>query len=259
MSENRKEERIETELKTLVQVKESNEETWKEIITVTTYSRSGASFMLSRPCTTGRLVALVLPLPPPMRAYDEFDDVYPVMGLVQYCCKSTVEGADFYNVGVAFIGKRLPESYRTDPRQSYRIIGMSKDGLWKIKEAETKFTNRNRPRYWLDLDVAITLIKKDRRSTYKENCVTQNIGECGASIFCSLEAEVGDKVKFACKALDFHTIAIVRNRKAPPEGKMTLHVEFVDDQVPMENIFFIQMARETGKMSADDLITPDVE
>lgn len=243
MSENRKEERVETGLRTLVQVKESNEETWKEIITVTTVSRSGASFMLSRPCTVGQLAALVLPMPTELRAYDEFDDVYPVMGLVQYCNKSTIDGADVYNVGVAFIGKRLPESYRTDPRQSYRIIGMSKDGLWKIKEAETKFSNRSRPRYWLKLDVTITLIGKERQSTYKEHSVTQNIGERGASVFCSLEAKVGEKVKFGCKALDFHTIAFVRNRKEVANATPTLHLEFVDEQIPMEKIFFYQMAK----------------
>jgi PilZ domain len=243
MSENRNEERVETGLKTLVQVKESNEETWKEIITVTTVSRSGASFMLSRPCTVGQLAAIVLPMPPELRAYDKDEKVYPVLGLVQYCNKSTIDDTDVYHVGVAFIGKRLPDSYRADPRQSYRITGMGKNGLWTIQEAETQFTKRSRPRYWMTLDVTISLIKKEKQSTKKEDTVTQNIGERGASVFCSLEVEIGEKVKFGCKDLDFHTIAVVRNRKELADDRTTLHLEFVDDQIPIEKIFFYQMSK----------------
>ena len=237
ISENRQAARVPVELKTVVQVKESDEETWKEVITVTTISRSGASFMLSRPCAVAKLVALVLPMPPELRAYDHHAEVYPVMGLVQYCNESTVDDVTKYHVGVAFIGKQVPDSYKADPRQSYMISGMDAEGLWRITEAESTFKTRGHSRFWLAIDVSLTLIGKEKGNTVKEDAVTQNVSARGASVKCSLQAVAGDKVKFACKALDFYAIALVRNRKQPADAPATLHLEFIDDQFPIDKIY----------------------
>ena len=74
-SENRRVPRVSTELKTIVQVKESLEESWKEITAVTTVSRNGAGFTLSRKCEVGRLVSLVLPMPDELRAYNRSEEL----------------------------------------------------------------------------------------------------------------------------------------------------------------------------------------
>ena len=60
----RTQKRVPTELQTIVQVKEADGETWKEVVRVTTVSRNGAGFSLTRPCVVGRLITLVLPLDP---------------------------------------------------------------------------------------------------------------------------------------------------------------------------------------------------
>ena len=236
--ENRKVKRTQTELKTIVQVKESNEEAWKEVTKVTTVSRNGAGFNLTRECKVGRLVMLVLPLPVLLRAYDVDTELYPVVGLVQYCNPVNLDGEDLFHIGVAFVGKQIPESYKADPQQSYRISGMNDDGLWNITESKTPFRNRKDARFCVPLEVTVSLLKSKKQSVSKETTVTKNISASGVSVPCSLEANVGDRVKFASKEHDFYALAVVRNRKEGSGGPPTLHLEFVENKFPMEKILF---------------------
>jgi len=229
-------ERVPTELKTIVQVKESDAESWKEVTRVATISRSGAGFTLPRPCTVGRLVTLVMPLDPDLRAYDHDKELYPVMGLVQYCNEGLVDGQRVYHVGVGFIGKQIPDSFKADPSQSYRISGMTQDGLWEVAEAESQFKNRKKPRYWVTIPVTISLLQKAGQAIDKEETFTKNVGSGGVSVSCTLVAGVGDKVKFACRELDFYAVALVRNRKAAKGEIPTLHLEFLDSELPIEKV-----------------------
>ena len=238
--ENRRVERESTQLKTIVQVKENDTETWKEVTRVTTVSRNGAGFSLARPVVVGRLVTLVMPLDKELRAYDVDNEVYPVMGLVQYCNAGMIDGASVFHVGVGFIGKQIPPSFKANPTQSYRISGMGKDGLWTITEAASQFKDRRHPRYWISLEVTLTLLQKEKKDTNrdgnKETTVTQNIAASGVSVRSDLDAQAGDKVKFACKSLDFYSIAVVRNRKVKDGKETTLHLEFIDNAFPVEKI-----------------------
>ena len=243
--ENRRVERSDLELKTIVQVKESDSDTWKEVTKVTTVSRNGAGFSLPRSVGVGRLVTLVMPLDPNLRAYDQDKELYPVLGLVQYCNKGLVDGQTVFHVGVGFVGKNVPESFKADPNQSYRISGMKKDGLWEITEAESQFKNRKQPRYWISLPVTISLLQRAEQPVAREDTYTQNIGVGGVSVPCTLTAGVGDKVKFACKELDFYAVAIVRNRKTPANESPTLHLEFVDAELPVDKI----IASRTAQLS----------
>jgi hypothetical protein len=228
--------RTDAELKTIVQVKENNSEAWKEVTRVTTVSRNGAGFSLPRPVAVGRLVTLVLPLDPTLRAYDEDKELYPVLGLVQYCNKGIVDGVEIYHVGVGFVGKNMPESYKADPTQNYRISGMRKDGLWEITEAESQFKNRKTPRYWMAMPVTISLLQKAGQPVTREDTYTKNISSGGISVACSLMAGVGDKVKVACRELDFYAVAIVRGRKVSPKEVPTLHLQFVDAELPIAKV-----------------------
>ena len=236
VSENRTEQRVPTTLRTVVQVKDRNGENWKEVADVTTVSRNGAGFSLTRPCSVGRLITLVMPLQPELRAYDHDSEVYPVLGIVQYCNAATVGGKTVYHVGVGFVGKRVPESFKTDPEQSYRINGMTKEGLWEISEADSQFKNRKQPRYWISFGLTISLIQKVEKSIAKEVTFTKNIGAGGVSVSSTLFANVGDKVKVACKELDFYAIAVVRNRKTTEDETPTLHLEFLDAKFPIEKV-----------------------
>lgn len=236
VADGRTAERVPTELQTIVQVREDDGEVWKEVVKVTTVSRNGAGFSLSRPCVVGRLITLVMPLDPELRAYDHDREVYPVMGIVQHCNPATVDGAKVYHVGAGFIGKNVPESFKTDPTQNYRIAGMTTDGLWRVTETESQFKKRRQPRYWIGIPATVSLLKKAENSGAKEETYTINIAAGGVSVVCRLAASVGEKVKFACPSANFYAVAIVRNRKQPKGELPTLHLEFVDAQFPVERV-----------------------
>ena len=184
----------------------------------------------------GRLIRLVIPMPPELRAYDLTEEFYPIMGVVQYCNKEENENGDLYHVGVALIGKKVPASYFENPLQSYRINGMSEDGLWNVTEADKPFKARRHPRFRTELDVTVTLLQKEEKTVAKETTVTQDVGASGASVVCSLNAKVGDKVKFACKALNFYTIAHVRNLRQDVGQVTTMHLEFVESRFPVDKL-----------------------
>ncbi len=229
-------ERVPAELKTIVQVKEGDGETWKEVTRVTTVSKNGAGFSLPRPCVVGRLVTLVMPLDPELRAYDLDRELYPVMGIVQHCNAATVDGVTVYHVGVGFIGKEVPQSFKDDPSQNYRIAGMTTEGLWKVTEAESQFKKRRQPRYWIGIGVTVSTLQRAGSSGQKEETHTINIAAGGVSVVSTLPAAIGDKVKFACQRINFYAIAIVRNRKVRKDELPTLHLEFVDAHFPVDKV-----------------------
>lgn len=232
--------RVPADLRAVVQIKEHDGSTWKEYADISTVSRNGAGFSLSRPCSVGRLITMVLPMPREFRAYDEDKDLYPVMALVQYCNEGMADGKKVFHVGAGFIGKNIPESFKADPTQNYRITGMNRDGLWDITETGRQFQNRKNPRYWVSLPVSVSLIQKEDKSITREETFTKNVGTGGASIATSLNASVGDKMKFACKEINFYAMGVVRN--IIPGDTATVHLEFLEDEFPIEKVIRMQSA-----------------
>jgi hypothetical protein len=228
-------ERLVSSLKAIVQVKETNETIWKEVTKVTTVSRNGVGFSLSRPCTVGRLVNLILPMPVEYRAHDLNEELYNVIGIIQYCNAGKSGGERIYHIGVGLVGPQVPESFRSDPRQNYRITGMQPNGLWSITEAASQFKVRKNPRYFITLPTTIGLIHRDD-AVKSEDTFTRNVSLAGASVTTSLSVRVGEKVRFACPALDFYAIAVVRNFIRDSEQTSTLHLEFDGRQFPTEYI-----------------------
>lgn len=239
-TESRRSPRLATALKTIVQVKESHDESWKEVTDVTTVSMNGAGFTLTRKCEVGRLVSLVLPMPDEFRAYNKTDELYPVLGLVQHCNPVTIDGETFYHIGVGFVGKEVPASFKEDPKQNYRFCGMSEDGLWRITEANSSFKARKNARFWKSLEITISQMKKGKGESGKETAHTKDISASGISIPCSLDVAIGERVKVASKEHDFYAIAEVRNRKESKQKDQppTLHLQFIDQEFPMTKILF---------------------
>jgi hypothetical protein len=185
---------------------------------------------------------MVMPLEPELRAYDENEALYPIMGIVQYCNKATIDDKSVFHVGVGFIGKKVPDSYKTDPTQSYRIEGMTKNGLWKVAEADSQFKNRKDPRYWIRIGVRVSLIKPADRTVVKEDAFTRNISVSGLSIISKLQATAGDKVKLAFPDLDFYAVGVVRNINRKVADEPTLHVELLESEFPVNRLVVSRMA-----------------
>jgi hypothetical protein len=232
--------RVPAELKAVIQVKEGDGVSWKEVADISTVSRNGAGFSLSKPCVVGRLITIVLPLPRELRAYDHDKDLYPVMAIIQYCNEGMMGDEKVFHVGAGFVGKTIPDSFKIDPTQNYRITGMNKEGLWEITESGRQFQNRKKPRYWVSLPISLSLINKEDKSIRREETFTKNVGAGGLSIATALNPNVGDKIKVACKPLDFYAIGVVRN--LTPGDSPTVHLEFMEDEFPIEKVISMQAA-----------------
>ena len=218
----------------VIKVKEA-EASWKETAEVISISPTGAGFYLKRECKAGRLVSLMIPVEPSLRCYDHDKELYRVWGLVQHCHKITSDDPGFH-IGVAFIGKTSPESYKQDPEQSYRICGMNDDGLWKVKEASKEFMPRKDARFYTVVDHYLAVVDGQKTSLRGERTTTENISKHGAAVLTSLNVNVGERVKFISEKYDFSGLAVVCNRRDRSGGKATLNLQFVECTFPVEKI-----------------------
>lgn len=227
----------------VVKGKDSDGESWKEVADVVSFSATGAGFYVPTECKAGTLVSLMLPLPSEMRCYDHDKEFYRVWGLVQHCqaVMSEEDDVESYHVGVAFIGKNVPSGYHDDPTQNYRISGMTGDGLWKVEAVKNEFKHRRDARYWQPIECYLAVVDKDKMSRTGAKAVTENVSRSGAAVFSSLEVQVGDSVKFICEQFDFSGLAVVCNRQSGNDGRMRLHLQFVNSAFPVNSLSLVNV------------------
>ena len=219
----------------VVKAKSEDGSPWKETAEVISVSPTGAGFYLKRECKAGRLLSMMLPVEPHLRCYDHDKELYRVWGLVQHCHKITSDDPGFH-IGVAFIGKAAPESYRADHEQSYRICGMDEDGLWKIKEAAKEFKPRKDARFYLAVEHYLAVVDGQKTSLRGEKATTENISKWGAAVLTTLDVHVGDRVKFISEQYDFSGLAVVCNRRERSDERATLNLQFVENHFPVDRI-----------------------
>lgn len=219
---------------------------WDEVSRLFDVSTFGAGFSLSRPVKRGRLVALKLPMPRRLRAYDFTAPEYQVWGIVRRCLKteSPFSKGVSYSVGVAFIGKQPPPEYTENPSLIFEIAEREEDdNFWQIKvsdnnpdESEVPPEHRRHSRYKIPVTVSADLIDKDGNMLKSEQTVTENISLSGASIFSTLDVEIGAFVRITSEQYDTTIISIVRGKRVGEDGIPRLHIEFVDHFFPLEGI-----------------------
>ncbi|HYJ90788.1 MAG TPA: PilZ domain-containing protein [Pyrinomonadaceae bacterium] len=220
-------------LNVIVKGKDEQFRTWSENASLTSLSSSGAGLFLPREWSVGRLVSLMLPMPVHLRRYDTDKKLYRVWGLVQYCYEAAGGEETGFHLGVALIGRDAPESYQSDPNQSYRIAGMDRNGLWKIEELESSFKKRTSVRHWSSMEASLYQLDEDMRSIAAEKTVTENISETGASVFSDLRIAVGDCIKFQMSTPPFSSLCVVRHRRIGVDDRTRVHLEFIDNAFPV--------------------------
>lgn len=229
----------------VVKVKDKSGKTWKEVGEVISVSLTGAGFYMKRECKPGRLALVAIPVDPEMRSYDKEKELYRVWGLIQHCHKITTEDCG-YHVGVAFIGREAPGSYREDPMQSYRICGMDQNGFWKVQAAEKEFTPRRDARFHAAVDHYLAVVDAGKTSVKGERTITENISKNGAGVITNLDLHVGDRVKFISEQYDFSGLAVVCDRRTGVDGKTRLSLQFVGSPFPVERL----SAKQTTTVNA---------
>ncbi|MGH9946413.1 MAG: PilZ domain-containing protein [Pyrinomonadaceae bacterium] len=211
-------------------------EPWKEAADVINFTSSGIGFNMSRQCSVGTLISLMLNFPSHLRSYDHDEEFYRVWGLVQHCHSISKDDDETHQLGVAFVGSDPPSSYAGNPMQNYRICGMADDGLWIVTESKTRFVQRRELRHWKKIRPYLALIDNRRETIGGEWATTENISKGGAAVITGLELNVGDRVKFISEDYDFSGLAVVCNSHARSDGKMRLSLEFVENEFPIDTL-----------------------
>jgi hypothetical protein len=238
-------ERLELALPVRVYGRENEELEWVERSRLMDVTPFGARFTLPRPTEPGRLLHLTLPMPRQLRCFDHVEDQYRVWVLVRnikIVPAAEEGGLARFEVGVAFIGKRPPASYESNPTQRYDVAASATDsGLWGIREVEqpldrAALTEKPRPetRHSMAIDVIVEVFDEKGNVTQSETTVTENISRRGAAVFTTLDVESGRFVRLTSAQYRISVVAVVRARRKGPEGVMRLHLEFIDKQWPLE-------------------------
>ncbi len=242
--EDRRIQRISLALPTRVESKVNGALAWDEVTRLNDVSAFGAAFNLRRPVKRGRLVCMTIPLPRQLRCYDYMEPQYRVWALVRRCIALDKKGdAETYAVGVAFIGKHPPMSYKDNPARLYDITRKQENNLWQIIEAEDKPDESDLPkdcrrhsRFQIPVNITLEAVDEDNKPIATEITVTENVSLGGAAVFTSLEVEVGSFVRVISEQYDASIIAIVRGKRLGKDGIPRLHIEFIDRLFPLGGI-----------------------
>lgn len=241
---NRRIPRLSLALPVRVEARHSEDNVWNEVTRLTDVSAFGAGFNLKHPIKNGRLVQMTIPMPRQLRCYDFAEPQYRIWGLVRSCItKEESDDKESHAVGVAFIGKRPPQSYYDDPARLFEISHQEEGRLWNVVEAPTRDEKINSPedlrrhtRFSIPLSVFVEKIDADGNVLASEPTVTENLSLSGTAIFSTLDAEIGEFVRVKSDQYDVSIISIVRARRIGQDGIPRLHVEFVDRFFPLEGI-----------------------
>ena len=238
-------ERLELSLPVRVSGRESEDLDWVETTRLIDVTPFGARFSLTRPTEPGRLLHLTLPMPRQLRCFDHVEDQYRVWALVRNLkVQEAKEGKPArYEVGVAFIGKRAPESFERDPTTRYEVAqSATETGMWGVEaqDAAARHTPTDEPRpetrHHIPIEVVVEALDEKGQPSAKETTVTENISRRGAAVFTTLEVTRGRFVRVTSAQYQISVIAAVRARRVGQDGIPRLHLEFVDKKWPLEGI-----------------------
>ena len=242
--EDRRIKRISLALPTRIESKVNGSLGWDEITRLNDVSAFGAAFNLHRPIKRGRLLCMTIPLPRQLRCYDYLEPQYRVWALVRRCIAIDEKAdSETYAIGVAFIGKNPPSSYKENPARLYEITHKDEENLWQVTEAVENPDESNLPRDCrrhsrLQIPVGITLetVDENGNAFASEMTVTENISLSGTCVFTSLKAEVGSFVRVISDQYDVSIIGIVRGKRLGKDSIPRLHIEFIDRFFPLDGI-----------------------
>jgi len=223
-------------LHAVVKGRKEGDRQWKEAAKLISVSPTGSSFNLPRRCEVGTLVSLMIPLPAHMRCYDYDKEFYRVWGLVQHCEPMTSDDRSNFHIGVAFIGKHSPPSYKTEPQQYYHITGVDEDGMWTVAESQTPFKKRAEVRFWRSIDLYLAIVDTRDGTVCGERTVAENVSRSGAAVFTTMNVGIGDRVKFISEEYDFSGLAVVCNMQAGTDDRKRLHLKFVANKFPVKTL-----------------------
>lgn len=212
---------------------ETAEYEWTERTRLLDVNQFGAGFMLTRPVEVGRLIHLSIPLPHQLRSYDQFEPQYLIWGLVRHVSVVRHEPL-WFRIGVAFIGKHAPASYREDPTRRYGPLPQKpgQNSLWRLTRLPFA-KQRRETRLQIPLEVMVEALDENGGTSQQEYTVTEAISTLGACIPSNLDVSVGRVLKISSVSDRISVFAAVRSREVGADGVTRLGLEFVGDRWPL--------------------------
>jgi hypothetical protein len=227
-------ERLPLHLPVRVQGRDTPTFEWTEVTRLANVTPFGAGFSLKHPTEKGRLLYMTIPMPRQLRVFDHVEDQYRIWAVVRYMKPAVVDGQTVFNVGVAFIGKRAPASYETEPWRRYDINTTAFQALTQAEEILIPMTEqRAQTRYNIAVDMRLELVDPNGEVTDSEQTVTENISAKGATIFTTLQIPEGRFIRLKSEQYRVTAHAAIRSRSTGADGVPRIHVEFVDREWPL--------------------------
>ena len=229
-------ERLALQLPVRVRVRETLEFEWTEITRLLNVTPFGAGFTVKRPTERGRLLHMTIPMPRQLRVFDHVEDQYKIWAIVRYLKSKTPEREPAFDVGVAFIGKRAPASYETEPWKRYDIapnVFQTRTETEGMVELVATVDERSHTRHNIAVDMRVEVVDPGGALNQTEHTVTENISAQGATLFTTLDIPVGRFIRLTSEQYRVTAYAAVRSRSTGSDGVPRIHVEFVDRQWPL--------------------------
>ena len=238
----RSRERLRLSLPVRVMCRESVDHQWTEVTRLEDVTPFGTAFTLTRPTEPGRLLHLTLPMPRQLRCFDHTEPQYRVWALVRKVkiLESNSAGTAQFSIGVAFVGKHPPASFEKDPATRYEIEpGATASGLWHVRPQSPGTTAKSRSpetRLHMPIEVVIEVLDEKGQVSAREETVTENISRRGAAIYTTLQIKRGRFVRLTSMRHGLTVAAAVRACRTGADNIMRMHLEFVDQQWPLEGV-----------------------
>ena len=196
----------------------------------------GAGFTIKRPTEKGRLLYMTIPMPRQLRVFDHVEDQYRVWAIVRHMKVTTVQNRTVFEIGVAFIGKRAPESYANEPWKRYEVSTANFQELPKGEEMVRVFPHevqRDQTRLSIPVDMRVEVVNESGSVIESEHTVTENISTIGATLFTTLQIQPGRFIRVTSEQHRITVYAAIRSRSTGPDGVPRIHVEFIDKDWPL--------------------------
>ena len=229
-------ERLALQLPVRVHCRETHDYEWTEITRLLNVTPFGAGFTLKRPTERGRLLHMTIPMPRQLRVFDYVEDQYRVWAIVRHVKSTFTDKGLAFEVGVAFIGKRPPASYESEPWKRYDIASNIFQALVPPEELLAPVPTRDQrahTRHNIAVDMRVEILDADGAVVATEQTVTEDISQHGATIFTTLEISVGRFIRIASDQYGMTVHAAIRSRSTGADGVARIHVEFIDKQWPL--------------------------
>ncbi|HSK65045.1 MAG TPA: hypothetical protein VK893_14430 [Pyrinomonadaceae bacterium] len=228
-------ERLALQLPVRVLGRETPDFEWTEITRLINVTPFGAGFTLKRPTEKGRLLHMTIPMPRQLRVFDHVEDQYRIWAIVRHFRTRTIGNETIFEVGVAFIGKRAPASYETQPWKRYDVTFNQTQQLATIDETPLSESGEDREytRHNIAVDMRVELVDRYGAVVQTEHTVTENISAQRATLFTTLDIPVGRFVRLTSEQSRTTAHAAIRSRSTGADGVARIHVEFIDKQWPL--------------------------